>query len=216
MAKSRQRIAKGLSVSDITRMSMQEFEKYTPTQQREIVSRLGSAANKRFRNLESKDIATPATIFLEQSGGKISVKGKTGEELKQELFRAKQFLKSSLSTVKGYKKLQKAIKEEIERSGKVYKESKSLGQAIAYYDTLVDIDPTLRAKKDKYKVQEFIAELIDEGKNEEQILKEVSDYLNEGYLQTQKDYNATNVSFGEKIENDIPSRYRRRKRNRRG
>ena len=214
MAKQRQRVTTGLKVSDITQMSMQEFEKYTPTQQREIVSRLGSAANKRLKKLTGQGIQTPATIHLEQSGGKISVKGKSGEELKQELFRAKQFLKNSLSTVTGYKKLQKAVKEEMQRTGTPYNESKSLGQAISYYDVLADIDPTIRNKKDKYKVQSMIAELIDEGKNEKEILEEVSAYLNEGYLQSQRDYNELDISFGDKLDYDIPNRYSRKKRNR--
>ena len=216
MAKQRQRIATGLKVSDITKMSMSEFEKYTPAQQREIVSRLGSAANKRLKNLTSKGITTPATIHLQQSGGKISVKGKSGEELKQELFRAKQFLKSSLSTVSGYRKLQKAVKEELKRTGIQYNDSNSLGQAISYYDMLSDIDPTIRNKKDKYKVQAFIAELIDAGKSENEILTEVSNYLNEGYLKTQEDYNKLDVSFGEQIDYDIPKRYRRNRKRRKG
>lgn len=82
----RSRIASGMTINDIMEMSMSKFEQYTPTQQREITSRLASAANKRLRTLQKSDIENPATLRLNMSGGKISVRGKSGDELKQEFF----------------------------------------------------------------------------------------------------------------------------------
>ena len=103
MAK-RNRVSSGLTIKDIQSMSMDKFQKYTPSQQRELVSRLASAGNKRLKTLEKSGIQTPATIKLGLSGGKLSVKGKTGDELIKEFYRAKNFLNSPTSTKTGWKK----------------------------------------------------------------------------------------------------------------
>ena len=98
MAKKRNRISAGLSISDIMNIPMKKFEQYTPAQQRELVSRLASAANKRYKTFEKKGIVNPAILSMKMEGGKISVRGKNVEQIKEEYFRAKKFLKSAFST----------------------------------------------------------------------------------------------------------------------
>ena len=210
---ARNRISSGLSITDITKMSMEQFEKYTPGQQREIVSRLASAANKRFKNLQNRGIVSPASIRLSQSGGKVSVRGKSGTELKMEMARAKQFLKSSLSTVTGFRKLEKSIKEEQERTGKKGKDnSKSLGLAFSYYDIISDMDSNITAIRDKYNVVEFIAEMIDDGLQYDQIIESTMNYLDRSYEESQRSYNETNINFSDSLENDTPKRFKRKRR----
>ena len=210
VAKARERVSTGLSIKDISKMSMEQFESYTPKQQREIVSRLGSAVNKRFSKLESRDIVTPATIRLEQSGGRISVKGKSGEELKRELFRAKQYLRSKTSTLTGYKQLEKKLGEESQRKH-VAKEGTdvSIGIAFSYYDILVDTDPNIRAMKDKYKIVEFIADKIDAGLDYDATIDETFKYLESEYKKEQKRYKDMGVNFGDTLNYDLAKRYRR-------
>ena len=79
MAKKRSRVSTGLSIQDIMRMDMNKFEKYSFTEHKEIVSRLASAANKRYRNFEKKGIVNPATLYMNLEGGKISVKNRSEE-----------------------------------------------------------------------------------------------------------------------------------------
>lgn len=213
MAKQRERIATGLKISDITSMSMKQFESYTPKQQREIVSRLGSAVNKRFSKLESKGLVTPASIRLVQGGGKISVKGKSGEELKRELFRAKRYLQSETSSVSGYKRIEKQIQAESQRTGiPTTEKDVSMGLAFSYYDILTETDSNIAAIKDKYKVVEFIADKIESGEKYDSVLSKTMEYLKESYLEEQKNYNKSGVQFGDIIENDTPKRYRRRRK----
>ena len=120
MAK-RKRVSSGLTIKDIQKMSMDKFQSYTPAQQRELVSRLASAGNKRLRNLEKVGTETPSTIKLNLSGGKLSVKGKSGDELIKEFYRAKSFLNSPTSTTIGWKKTKQEIKKTVSDIGKVYK-----------------------------------------------------------------------------------------------
>ena len=68
------------------------------------VSRLASAANKRLVRLEKQNITTPASVYIKEHGGKFSVAGKNVFELREEFQRAKGFLESETSTVRGYKK----------------------------------------------------------------------------------------------------------------
>lgn len=218
MAKQRERIATGLSVKDISKMSIREFEKYTPAQQRELVSRLGSAVNKRYNKLESKNIVTPAAIRLEQGGGKISVRGKSGDDLKREMLRAKQFLKSSLTTIRGYKNLEKSIIAERERSGYTSKKeinSASLGLAFAYYDILVEMDPSIEAIRERYKIVEFIADQIDSGTQEDKLIDITMNHLKETYMEKQREYESQSIKFGDALQTDTPKRFKRTRKRRR-
>ena len=113
MAKKRSRVSTGLSIHDIMSMDMKKFESYTIKEQKELTSRLASAANKRFKTFEKKEIVNPAILKMQMEGGKISVKNKTPAELKEEYFRAKAFLKSKFSTQKGYNQYMKKLNESI-------------------------------------------------------------------------------------------------------
>ena len=86
---ARKRVTQGKTIEDLLKIDMAALQDYTISEQREIVSRLASAANKRLKGLESKGIETPATIKLKMSGGKISVRGKSEEDLFIELYRAR-------------------------------------------------------------------------------------------------------------------------------
>lgn len=209
MAK-RNRVSSGLTIKDIQKMSMDKFQKYTPAQQRELVSRLASASNKRLRNFEKTGTETPATIKLNLSGGKLSVKGKTGDELIKEFYRAKNFLNSPTSTKTGWKKTKQEIQKTVSDIGKIYKGmdyNEAIANAFAYYDALSEIDPTLTMNRDKYKVTEKIAEMMKNGIEPEEIINKSTTYLMDLYDVEQTRYNETIQPLG----NDItPTRYRRK------
>lgn len=222
MAKKRNRIASGLTIKDIMSMDMKKFESYSLREQKEITSRLASAANKRLKTFERKEIVNPAVLKMQMEGGKISVKNKTPDELKEEYFRAKSFLKSKFSTQKGYKqymeKLNDSLKKlsdslNIDRKG-IYKGmSASLiySTAFAYYDLLQDISPNIQNVRDKYKIANKIAEFMEEGKDEEEIFKDVFSWLSKEYEQMQEQFNETSISFGTRLdEEDTPTRFKRK------
>ena len=215
MAKKRNRIASGFTIQDIMSMDMKKFESYSLKEQKEITSRLASAANKRFKTFERKEIVNPAVLKMQMEGGKISVKNKTQDELKEEYFRAKTFLKSKFSTQKGYKQYMEKLNDSLNIDQKgIYKgmnASLLYSTAFAYYDALQDISPSIQNVKDKYKIANKIAEFMQDGKDEKEIFKDVFSWLSKEYEQMQEKFNETSVSFGNRLdEEDTPTRFKRK------
>lgn len=214
MAKKRNRISSGLSIQDIMSMDMKKFESYSLKEQKEITSRLASAANKRYNRFMEKEIVNPAILKMQTEGGKISVKNKNPDELKEEYFRAKKFLKSKFSTQKGYKDYMNKLNESINVTPKgIYKgmnASLLYSTAFAYYDALQDISPSIQNVKDKYKIANKIAEKMQDGKDEKQIFEEIFSWLSKEYEIMQEQFNETSISFGNRLdENDAPTRFKR-------
>lgn len=202
-------------MKDILKMNVSTLQGYSVKEQREIVSRLASVANKRLRGLESKDIETPATIKLKMSGGKVSVKGKSEDELLTEFYRARQFLNAKTSTRSGWKNVERGVEkaiQDIEKisifKGMAYNEL--VGKAFAYYDTLKEIDPTLVMNRDKYKIVEFIADLLYQNKDMDinEVLNRSTQYIMDTYEAEQERYNSTAQRLGQRITPDIPDRMR--------
>lgn len=217
MAKQRERIATGLTIAQITKMTVFDLQSYTPKQQREIVSRLGSAVNKRLKTFEKSGIETPATIKLGASGGKISVRGKSGKELLDEFFRARTFLKSKTSTKRGFKQLQKDIQTEISTMDNLGEyinySSNIMKHAFNLYDVLKDTSPEILSNMDKYKVTEKIAAMIYTGKDSDLILGEMTKILEDEYLKEQRKFKE-DVKGPENPLDRIPKRYERKSRRR--
>lgn len=71
-------------------------------QYRREASRMASLANKRIKRLEAANLTdAPAYKAYLETGGKFSVKGKTYNELQQEVSRLKTFIEAKTSTIKG-------------------------------------------------------------------------------------------------------------------
>ena len=212
---ARNRVTQGKSIQDILKMNVSTLQGYSVREQREIVSRLASAANKRLRGLESKDIETPATIKLKMSGGKISVKGKSEDELLNEFYRARQFLNAKTSTRSGWKNVEKGVEKAIKDIEKIniYKGmsyNELIGKAFAYYDTLKEVDPTLVMNRDKYKIAEHIADLLyqNDDININDVMNQATQYIMDTYEAEQERYNSTAQRLGQRITPDIPDRLR--------
>lgn len=205
---ARSRITQGMSIGNIMDMPMSKFETYTPTQQREIVSRLASAANKRLKTLQSNNIENPTTIRVEMSGGKFSVKGKSGDSLKNEFFRAKQFLGSKFSSTKEWRKFEKKIQAKYSDTEKAI----DMGLAFSYFDVLQEVDPSISALREKYRIVDLIADYIKDGVKGKDIIQKTRDYLDKRYKQEQERYNSKSVRFGNRIENTQRKFKRKKKR----
>ena len=231
MAKKRERVATGLSVKDVMAMTESQLMSYTPTQQREIVSRLASATNKRIRGLEKKGYETPALLRIQRSGGNISVKGKTGADLINEFNRAKRFMRSESSTVTGWKKVVKRIEKDVKTNLMIDSESKLpniekgmttnqlISNAFALFDVLSESNPDLVATRDRYKLTRRIAEMLESGMNYEDSMLTLYNQLLYEDEETRLQYEQLQEesSLGNRLTNDteIPKRYKRNKRKKR-
>ena len=109
------------------------------------VSKKASMANKRLRRLENKNLTdTPAyKQWLNFKGGvKFSVKGKSYNELQQEMARINQFVNAKTSTIRGTNSVLKNIAE---NTGIKYKSVKELQKASKNFFILTSkIDQYLR------------------------------------------------------------------------
>ena len=211
----RKRVATGMSVKDILNMPVSKLSTYTPAQQKEIVSRLASAANKRARTLEKNNINNSALMRLNNSGGKISVRGKKGDDLTREMIRARDFLNNKFSKTSYWKKTIKNIKN---KSSLNDMPEEKISNAFSTYDMIRETDAELINRINKYELMDYIDGLtmIEGITNPDEIRRRVIEYARAEYDRLMRDYSDTTTRFSNNIEYDIPPRAqnkRKRKRN---
>ena len=105
-----------MTTSELLNLSSVEISKLKKPQLRKIVQTLASTSNKRLKRLQQKGISTPASRYVNKSG-KFSTKGKNINQLRAEYIRAKNFLQSKTSTLKGYKQFKKEVQMIYEPAG---------------------------------------------------------------------------------------------------
>ena len=129
------------------------------SQLREVVGRLGMAANKRIQRIEKVGESTPATEYVERSGGRFSVKGKNLNQLRTEYVRARDFLKAKTGTVKGYRQMMAGISASMKESGRALPEGVDPRVGFKIFDRLRKIDPQLVTESMKYDIVDIVSML---------------------------------------------------------
>ena len=114
---------------------------------RKEASRLASLANKRAQRLEANGLQdSPAYQMYLKTGGKFGVKGKTHNELQQEVSRLKRFIDMNTSTVKG---VTNTLKEMAANTGISYANMKELKQKSAkFFELASKVEQYLRTVED--------------------------------------------------------------------
>ena len=114
---------------------------------RREASRLASLANKRVARLEANDLTeSPAYQMYIKTGGKFGVKGKTHNELQQEVSRLKRFIDMNTSTVKG---VTNTLKEMAANTGIQYNNLKELkAQSAKFFELASKVEQYLRTVED--------------------------------------------------------------------
>lgn len=109
---------KDMPISQVMSLSRSELIQATRT--------LTSAANRRLTTMKKHGIKSPSTEYIKRHGGRFSLrytKGKhKGEyknvaQLREEFQRAKGFLESETSTVKGFRKWEKGVADTLAKQG---------------------------------------------------------------------------------------------------
>lgn len=143
-----------MAIQDINRIINMDIDDFLSLSQRDLskqVAILGSAINKRVKRAKKSGRTSPALKQLEATGGNISAKGKTLNELRQEFRRAKNFLTSKTSTYKGMKEVEDAFQKRV--GAKLNEEQKE--QFWDIYTKLTEIDPYIKTLDISNKVQRF-------------------------------------------------------------
>lgn len=110
---------KGLSINDIMNKDWNDLAKLNLTDLKALTQRLVSASNKRLKRLEQSNLGgySSALQNKKKSGVRFSTRGKNINELRKEFRRAKSFLKSKTSTIKGTKKVINRMSKKISGGG---------------------------------------------------------------------------------------------------
>ena len=156
---------KGKSTRDLLNIDIADFNKMTRSELSSVVSRLGSTTNKRLRYFQSANKTSPAVSGLQRSGGKITAKGKTINELRAEYVRAKNFLQAETSTIKGYKAFRDDTIKSLNIEGVEDLSEKQFTKLWQAYEKLKDMSPEVNDKKFKYTViREIADEMLSDGR----------------------------------------------------
>lgn len=152
---------KGKSIKDLTNISIDTFNKMGESELRNVVQRLASAGNKRLNRFQRAGESSPATNYIQQSGGKFSTKGKGLNQLRSEYSRLKDFLSSKTSTRTGWREVKKETAESLREMG-VDVKPKDLDNLFRTYEKLKQIDPSITNKALKYTVLREISQMPDD------------------------------------------------------
>lgn len=183
----------GLTIKDITRMTETKFQSYSQSDQRKIVSRLVSAANKRIRSFERKGIESPAIMGVNETGGKFSIKGKDESGLLKELTRVRGFLRNPTSTIKGWKKVENKTFEGLQKRG-VEVQKKDIAD-ITYALGQLSRERNL-TRAEKYELLEKMSVLLAGNPNmsTSELLSKVRGEIDTIYRETQDYYDEASIS----------------------
>lgn len=216
MSKSkRKRAASGLTIENIMSMPISKLENMSLKEQREFVSRLGSAANKRLVNLQKNDIYNSAVRRLELGGGKISVRGKNKDDLTKEFIRARDFLKNKFSSASNWKKTIRNIAKKSDYEGITGSDTSDLSKAFSIYDVLREIEPEITKRANKYELTSYIKSIMYLFDSTESIIDRSISWLQERSDKLQNDYENNTSRFSDSIEYDIPPRARNKRKRKR-
>ena len=170
-----------MTTSELLNLSSVEISKLKKPQLRKIVQTLASTSNKRLKRLQQKGISTPASRYVNKIG-KFSTKGKNINQLRAEYIRAKNFLQSKTSTLKGYKQFKKEVQKNLSEKG-INISSDNLESIFNIYEKLKDINPSVAEKNLKYVTLQEISEELKDGQTEDEILSRINDNLSQMYEQ---------------------------------
>lgn len=174
-------IVSGLTVNDILNMNINTFNSLNTSDLRKVVGRLVSAGNKRLRSFERAGESSPATRYVEKSGGAFSTKGKDLNALRAEFIRAKNFLESKTGTRKGWKQTKKEIINGMKKQGVDMTEN-NFEDVWKAYEDLKEISPDVANRGLKYSVLKEVADMVtNTDKSADEIVVAIHDNLSKIY-----------------------------------
>lgn len=164
-------------------MDLPDFLMMNNSQLRKAVGVLRDTANKRYKRIKQSIGDTQATQALERSGGKISSKGLSFNELRKEFIRAKNFLEKKTSTIKGYREIENKTISGLAKQG-VHISTDDYKNFWSIYEKVKEIDPMVADKQYKYKILDYIRKNM-YSMDEDEIIKNCINKLKDMYEMAQ-------------------------------
>lgn len=193
---------KGLSIKDIMNMDWSDVSKLTRKELASVTSRLVSASNKRLRRLEQSDYIgeSPAYRSVKERTGEVrfSVKGKKHGQIERTFKEAKHFLSLKTSTISGYNKVLKNVRETIKtKIGRNVSniDASKLFDALHKAQELGLVDK--RGSKGSDIAVGFIVDMLERNpdKSVDDIINEFDDYASNLYEEEFTDYDEDDFFF---------------------
>lgn len=172
---------------DILEMSPSDILKMNTKELRQAVRQLGKTANSRLAYADKIGASSPALTHL-KTAGKISTKGKTLNQLRNEFKRAKAFLQSETSTVSGIRAYNAKVIRGLKDAGIGKVSEENYDKFWKAYERLKEKDPAVAEKRFKYAVLGNIQTAVDEGKLLDDIVNDIQGRLSEIYEESVSEF----------------------------
>lgn len=179
-------------VNEYLNISPNDLMKMTRKELSDVVSTLASAGNKRLRRLEQSELGKESFAYqnVQKSVRKgdranFSVKGKNLNQLRNEYKNVANFLNQKTSSVTGWKKELKNIKERI---GKKDISANELTSFFSMYRKLEELNPTVIQSYGSTETQRLLSKTMRENpySSDDEILKIMEENLTDIYESEQR------------------------------
>ncbi len=173
---------------DILNMSVDQIMKLNTKDLRQAVRQLSKTANSRVTYADKTGATSPLLSEVREAG-KFSTKGKNLNQLRNEFKRAKSFLESPLSTVKGIDKWKQNVIESLEEKAGVQGVTpENFDKFWKVYEKLKKKDPTVENNTMKYKVFSNIKKAVyEKGQSIDRAYRNISRRLNKIYTEAMQE-----------------------------
>lgn len=151
---------KGVKWKDIYNMSSAEFSRLDKDTLKIAIQRLARQANKRIRSFDDWGMTSPATKWVERTGGKFTVRGKTFSQLRSEFARVRDFLSAETSTIKGFNELKHQVTTTLKREHDIELDEDDYEKVWKAYDIISENDPDFKTSEYKYRLIETLEQYV--------------------------------------------------------
>lgn len=173
-----------MGIKDILSMGLNEFNKLKESQLRSLTNKLVSAANKRVRRFEAAGEKSPALSKVEQEGI-FSTRNKSFNELRQEFARTRRFLQSETGNLRGAKRVQNQVINNLNRSG-VSITRDQYNTFFDAYEKLKQQNPEVAERRFKYMAMKEISDRINDDTDPAAIAEALANDFNSIYEATEE------------------------------
>lgn len=173
-----------MGIKDILSMGLNEFNKLKESQLRSLTNKLVSAANKRVRRFQAAGEKSPALSKVEQEGI-FSTRNKSFNELRQEFARTRRFLQSETGNLRGAKRVQNQVINNLNRSG-VNITRDQYNAFFDAYEKLKQQNPEVAERRFKYMAMKEISDRINDDTDPAAIAEALANDFNSIYEATEE------------------------------
>lgn len=154
-------MARRTQTSKLLEMDVADFNRMKKSELKQAVRTLAYSANRRLREFAEAGEESPATRYVEESGGFFTGSGKvTVDDLRAEFARAKGFLTAKTSTLEAWEKTKEQTVDSLQESGvKNIDELTDDRIEVMWkaYERLKESNPEISSKQFKYEALKEIA-----------------------------------------------------------